>query len=45
MGRCASSDGGCEAYVEVLGVNVTVLGEVEVLLGHEHTLCLSISIC
>ncbi len=26
------------AYVEVLGVNVTVLDEVEVLLGHEHTL-------
>lgn len=25
-------------YVEVLGVNVTVLGLVEVLLGDEHTL-------
>jgi len=24
--------------VEVLGVNVAVLGEVEVLLGHQHTL-------
>jgi len=27
------------AYIEVLGVDVTVLGKVEVLLGHEHTLC------
>lgn len=27
------------SYIEVLGVNVTVLGKVEVLLGHEHTLC------
>lgn len=26
-------------YVEVLGVNVAMLGKVEVLLGHEHTLC------
>ena len=26
-------------HVEVLGVNVAVLGKVEVLLGHEHTLC------
>jgi hypothetical protein len=25
--------------IEVLGINVTVLGKVEVLLGHEHTLC------
>lgn len=25
-------------YKEVLGVNVRVLGKVEVLLGHEHTL-------
>lgn len=25
-------------HVEVLGVNVAVLGKVEVLLGHEHTL-------
>lgn len=24
--------------IEVLGVNVTVLGKVEVLLGHEHSL-------
>lgn len=24
--------------IEVLGINVTVLGKVEVLLGHEHTL-------
>jgi hypothetical protein len=28
-------------HVEVLGVNVAVLGKVEVLLGHEHTLCTS----
>ena len=27
-----------ETYVEVLGVNVTVLGKVEVLLGNEDTL-------
>lgn len=27
-----------DTYIEVLGVNVTVLGKVEVLLGHEHTL-------
>lgn len=26
------------SYIKVLGVNVTVLGKVEVLLGHEHTL-------
>lgn len=26
-------------HVEVLGVNVAMLGKVEVLLGHEHTLC------
>lgn len=26
-------------YVEILGVNVVMLGLVEVLLGHEHTLC------
>lgn len=26
------------AYIEVLGVNVTMLRHVEVLLGHEHTL-------
>jgi hypothetical protein len=25
-------------YIEVLGVDVTVLGKVEVLLGHKHTL-------
>lgn len=25
-------------YVEVLGVNVAMLGKVEVLLGHEYTL-------
>jgi hypothetical protein len=25
-------------HIEVLGVDVTVLGKVEVLLGHEHTL-------
>lgn len=31
-------------YVEVLGVNVAMLGKVEVLLGHEHTLCNPISV-
>ena len=30
--------GGGRSYVEVLGVNLLVLGEVEVLLGHENTL-------
>lgn len=40
MGRseCESNFGEREAYVEVLGVNVAMLG-VEVLLGHEHALC------
>lgn len=27
-----------ETYVEVLGVNLAMLGEVEVLLGNEHAL-------
>lgn len=32
------------SYIEVLGVDVTVLGKVEVLLGHEHTLCVRKSV-
>lgn len=28
----------CKTHVEVLGVDFIVLGEVEVLLGHENTL-------
>jgi len=30
--------GGNVAYVEVLGINFAVLGEIEVLLRHEYTL-------
>ena len=38
---CEHCDQGTElssTYEEVLGIDIAMLGEVEVLLGHEHTL-------